>query len=119
MLSAAVVALVALVAAGCGGASDTKDATASGGGGGAKLSLVAYSTPQVVYDEIIPAFGKTPDGKGVKFKTSFGPSGDQSRAVEANPHIHPDAPRLLHGRSLLHAAPNHSIFCFPLTNGRR
>ncbi len=73
---------VALVVAGCGGSSDSS----SGGGGssdsGKSLSLVAYSTPQVVYDEIIPAFEKTPDGKGYGFKESFGPSGDQSRAVE-------------------------------------
>jgi sulfate/thiosulfate transport system substrate-binding protein len=76
----------ALLAAGCGGASDSKDATAAGSTGGAgtqTLSLVAYSTPQVVYDEVIPAFAKTPAGKGVSFKTSYGPSGDQSRAVEA------------------------------------
>jgi len=44
---------------------------------------VAYSTPQVVYDEIIPAFQETSDGEGVAFKTSFGASGDQARAVEA------------------------------------
>ena len=75
-----ILALGALVAAGCGGASDT-----AGGGGPAKttLSLVGYSTPEVVYDEVIPAFEKTAAGKGVKFKTSFGASGDQSRAVEA------------------------------------
>ena len=44
----------------------------------ATLSLVAYSTPQVVYDEIIPDFQKTAAGKGVGFKTSFGASGDQA-----------------------------------------
>jgi sulfate transport system substrate-binding protein len=78
-----VLALAALVAAGCGGASDTKDATPSAGGGGsAKLSLVAYSTPQVVYDEAIPAFQRTGAGKGVSFDQSYGASGDQSRAVE-------------------------------------
>ena len=38
---------------------------------------------EVVYDEIIPDFQKTADGKDVGFKTSFGASGDQSRAVEA------------------------------------
>jgi len=77
---------LALTAAGCGGASDTKDGdntAAASGSSSASLSLVAYSTPQVVYDELIPAFGKTADGKGVAFKTSFGASGDQSRAVEA------------------------------------
>src|SRR5436189_85629 len=47
--------LAALVAAGCGGASDTKDATAAAAGGGTQqLSLVAYSTPEVVYDQVIP-----------------------------------------------------------------
>jgi sulfate transport system substrate-binding protein len=76
----------ALVAAGCGGASDsTSDAAAapSSSGKAGTLSLVAYSTPQVVYDQVIPAFEKTAAGKGVGFKTSYGPSGDQSRAVEA------------------------------------
>jgi sulfate/thiosulfate-binding protein len=79
--------LAALTVAGCGGASDEKGgnaAAASGGSGeNGTLSLVAYSTPQVVYDQLIPAFGKTASGKGVGFKTSFGPSGDQARAVEA------------------------------------
>jgi sulfate transport system substrate-binding protein len=83
----ALLAAVAAVAAGCGGASDEKgaEANAAGGGDGSKgsLSLVAYSTPQVVYDEIIPDFTATPEGEGVEFKTSFGASGDQSRAVEA------------------------------------
>ena len=68
--------------AACGGASDTKEAASAKSAGGKTLSLVAYSTPQVVYDEIIPAFKQTPQGKGVDFKTSFGASGDQSRAVE-------------------------------------
>jgi sulfate/thiosulfate-binding protein len=84
MISATVVALVAVVVAGCGGAADTKDATAAtGGGGGAKLSLVAYSTPQVVYDELAPKFAATADGKGTTFSSSYGASGDQSRAVES------------------------------------
>src|SRR4051794_3488093 len=76
---------VAALAAGCGGASDTTgggDAASSGGGGKTQLSLVAYSTPQVVYDDLIPAFQKTTAGKGVTFTQSYGASGDQSRAVE-------------------------------------
>src|ERR687893_3128306 len=82
----ALLAAAAAVAAGCGGSSDEKggEAAASGGDGSkGSLSLVAYSTPQVVYDEIIPAFSQTPDGEGIAFKTSFGASGDQARAVEA------------------------------------
>jgi sulfate/thiosulfate-binding protein len=86
-LPAALTVLAALAVAGCGGASDETDggsaAASSGNGDNGTLSLVAYSTPQVVYDELIPAFGGTSDGKGIAFKTSFGPSGDQARAVEA------------------------------------
>jgi sulfate/thiosulfate-binding protein len=58
-------------------------AACGGGGGSGKLSLVAYSTPQEAYEQIIPAFKKTADGKGVDFKQSYGASGDQERAVEA------------------------------------
>jgi sulfate transport system substrate-binding protein len=82
MFSAAAVALVALVAAGCGGASDTKGGSSSSGGG-EKLSLVAYSTPQVVYDELQPRFAATGAGEGTSFSSSYGASGDQSRAVES------------------------------------
>jgi sulfate/thiosulfate-binding protein len=78
----------ALAVAGCGGASDSSSATAASssgtaGSGKTKLALVAYSTPQAAYDQIIPAFGKTPAGKGTSFSESFGASGDQSRAVLA------------------------------------
>ena len=77
-------ALMGLTA--CGGASDTTSGSGSDSGakkGGDSLSLVAYSTPQVVSDDINPAFQKTGDGEGVGFKSSFGGSGEQSRAVEA------------------------------------
>jgi sulfate/thiosulfate-binding protein len=57
---------------------------ACGGGSGSTLNLVAYSTPQQVYeDKLEPAFKDTPDGKDVDFSNSFGASGDQSRAVES------------------------------------
>ena len=71
---AAVVA-TAVVAAGCGG-SDS-------GSSGDKVSLVAYSTPKEAYEALIPAFDKTPEGKGTGFTQSYGSSGDQSRAVES------------------------------------
>jgi sulfate transport system substrate-binding protein len=67
----------------CGGASDSADGGKSTDKGSKSLSLVAYSTPEVVYDEIEPLFQKTGDGEGVGFKSSFGASGEQSRAVEA------------------------------------
>jgi sulfate/thiosulfate-binding protein len=86
ILIAALFASTALVAAGCGGTSDSSDDSASAsssGSGSNELSLVAYSTPEVVYDEIVPDFTKTEAGKDFSFKTSFGASGEQSRAVEA------------------------------------
>ena len=46
------------------------------------LTLVAYSTPREAYEAIIPLFQATPEGANVQFETSFGASGDQSRAVE-------------------------------------
>jgi sulfate/thiosulfate-binding protein len=84
-LLVAVPVLAALVAAGCGGADDTSGGSGDGasGGGKVKLSLVAYSTPQVVYDELIPQFRKTAAGRDTAFSESFGASGDQSRAVES------------------------------------
>src|SRR5512144_911 len=57
---------------------------ACGGGSGSSLNLVAYSTPQQVYeDSLQPGFKDTSDGKDVDFSNSFGASGDQSRAVES------------------------------------
>jgi sulfate/thiosulfate-binding protein len=103
-LLAALFALAALVVVGCGGSQDTKGSGGSSAGGANKttLSLVAYSTPEVVYDEIIPAFQKTEQGTGVGFRTSFGASGDQSRAVEAGQKadvvsfsVEPDVTRLV------------------------
>ena len=75
-LIAALVALAA-VAAGCGGTGEE-----SGAGGGGSLSLVAYSTPKEVYEQVIPDFQKTEAGQGVKFSQSYGGSGEQSRAVQ-------------------------------------
>jgi sulfate transport system substrate-binding protein len=72
--------------AGCGGSADVTNAsnTPSGGsGGGAQLSLVAYSTPKKAYDALTAAFEQTAQGKGITFSTSFGSSGAQSRAVAA------------------------------------
>ena len=82
------VPLIALVAAlgvvaGCGGDDDAASGTAAGSGGDTTLTLVAYSTPREVYEELIPAFQATPDGEGVTFDQSYGSSGEQRRAVEA------------------------------------
>jgi sulfate/thiosulfate-binding protein len=76
ILALAVVAASAALAA-CGGS--------AGGASGdsSKLTLVAYSTPKEAYGEIIPAFDKTAQGRGITFQQSYGASGDQSRAVQS------------------------------------
>ena len=82
--------------AACGGDDDD-------GGSGGDVAIVAYSTPQQAYEEgLIPAFEDSPDGEGSSFSTSFGSSGDQSRAVEAGQDadyvsfsIEPDMQRLV------------------------
>jgi sulfate transport system substrate-binding protein len=67
---------VSLGATGCSGSS----ANAQGGN---KLTLVAYSTPREVYEELTKEFAQTGPGKGVSFDESYGSSGEQSRAVES------------------------------------
>lgn len=101
----ALTAALGLAVAGCGGASDSTEDTGgseSASGGGTRLSLVAYAVPKVGFDKEIPAFQKTPAGKGVTFAQSYGPSGDQSRAVESgqkadlvNFSLTPDVTRLV------------------------
>jgi sulfate/thiosulfate-binding protein len=76
VLCALAVLAVSLGATGCGGSS----ANAQGGN---KLTLVAYSTPREVYEELTKEFARTAPGKGVSFDESYGSSGEQSRAVES------------------------------------
>jgi sulfate/thiosulfate-binding protein len=84
LLLAALLTVALMAVTACGGASDSTSGGSSSSDQGSKsLSLVAYSTPEVVYDEIEPLFQKTGAGEGVGFKSSFGASGEQSRAVEA------------------------------------
>jgi sulfate transport system substrate-binding protein len=78
-MSLAVIATL-LGAAGCGGQSAASEE--GGGGSGGKLTLVAYSTPEEAYKKLIPAFNRTPEGRGVSFSQSYAASGEQSRAVE-------------------------------------
>jgi sulfate/thiosulfate transport system substrate-binding protein len=75
-LAAALAVAIGIGVAACG--------SSSSGSSGSTINLVAYSTPETVYDKsLIPAFQKTSQGQGTSFNTSFGPSGDQSRAVQA------------------------------------
>jgi len=50
---------------------------------GTTLALVAYSTPQAAFAEIIPAFQATAAGRGVEFQQSYGGAETQVRAVIA------------------------------------
>ena len=77
---AVAIIVASLVLYGCGGGSSAAE---SGDGGNVTLSLVGYSTIEEAYDELTPAFAETKAGKGVTFTSSYGASGDQSRAVEA------------------------------------
>jgi sulfate/thiosulfate transport system substrate-binding protein len=77
------IAAVAVLALALGVGVAACGSSSSGSGDGA-INLVAYSTPETVYDKsLIPSFQDTPGGDGASFNSSFGPSGDQSRAVQA------------------------------------
>lgn len=95
--AAAVASIVAVT--GCG-------ASASGGdtGGSKQVSLAGFSVLQTANKSVIADFNKTSAGKGVKFKTSYGASGDQSRAVlgglkvdEVHLSLEPDVTKLVDG----------------------
>jgi sulfate/thiosulfate transport system substrate-binding protein len=50
------------------------------------VSVVGFSVLKTVNESVISDFQKTDAGKGVKFTTSYGASGDQSRAVIGGLH---------------------------------
>ena len=70
---AAVAVALSLLLAACGGG--------TGAAGSGALSLVAFSVPKPAYDDLQKDFADTPEGKGVSWKSSYGASGDQARAV--------------------------------------
>jgi sulfate/thiosulfate transport system substrate-binding protein len=99
---AAVLTATATLLAACGGGSS--DVTGGGDQPAAEttLTLVAYAVPEPGWSKIIPAFAATPEGKGVAVTTSYGASGDQSRAVVdgkpadiVNFSVEPDVSRLV------------------------
>lgn len=59
--------------AACGGGSSADDDKT--------ISIVGFAVPEAANKAIADEFTKTDAGDGVRFKTSYGPSGDQSRAV--------------------------------------
>ena len=75
----AVVLLGALALSACApgsGASSDADADKT-------ISIVGFAVPEAANKNIATEFTKTDEGEGVGFQTSYGPSGDQSRAVAA------------------------------------
>jgi sulfate transport system substrate-binding protein len=93
----------ALVATLVGGALATAGCSSSASSDSADtVDLVGYSVLEQANKGVIAAFQKTPAGKNVDFKESYGASGDQSRAVEAGAaadevhlSLEPDVTRLV------------------------
>jgi sulfate/thiosulfate-binding protein len=92
----------ATLLAGCGGGASDVAGGSSTPAAETTLTLVAYAVPEPGWSKIIPAFTATPEGKGVGVTTSYGASGDQSRAVQdgkpadiVNFSVEPDVTRLV------------------------
>lgn len=100
---AAALATTATLLAACGGgSSDVAGEDAPAGDASTTLTVVAYAVPEPGWSKIIPAFAATEEGKGVAVTTSYGASGDQSRAVVdgkpadiVNFSVEPDITRLV------------------------
>ena len=100
--AAALAASAALLAACGGGSSDVAGGDGQQGAAETTLTVVAYAVPEPGWSKIIPAFAATDEGKGVAVTTSYGASGDQSRAVVdgkpadiVNFSVEPDITRLV------------------------
>ncbi|MCV7320748.1 sulfate ABC transporter substrate-binding protein [Mycolicibacterium confluentis] len=94
--------MTASLLAACGGGASDVAGESGGAAADTTLTLVAYAVPEPGWSKIIPAFAATPEGKGVAVTTSYGASGDQSRAVVdgkpadiVNFSVEPDITRLV------------------------
>ncbi len=95
--AAAVVAVAGLgLLSACGGSSEGASGSAD------EINVVGYSVLEQANTNVIKGFNETDEGKDVAFKTSYGASGDQSRAVEAGQDadevhfsLEPDVTRLV------------------------
>lgn len=76
LVLAAAVAVAGLALTGCGSSADGSTKSES-------ISIVGFAVPEAANKAIAAEFTRTAEGKGVEFRTSYGASGDQSRAVEA------------------------------------
>ena len=76
-VAASLTGVLALTATACSSAGGS-----SGGSDSEQLSVVGFSILEAANAPVFEAFNETDEGEGVRFKTSYGASGDQSRAVE-------------------------------------
>src|SRR5512142_1079014 len=81
----ATVLAVAVALSACSGSSSGSSAGSAGGSGAGstQVNIVGFSVIKSAYDALGSAFAKTPAGQGVTFRSSYGASGAQSRAVIA------------------------------------
>lgn len=99
---AAVLTATAAVLAACGGGASDVAGGDDARGGETTLTLIAYAVPEPGWSKIIPAFAATQEGQNTAVTASYGPSGDQSRAVVdgkpadlVNFSVEPDIDRLV------------------------
>ncbi len=72
---------IALSACGAASAADGADTTPTATPSDNKISIVGFAVPEAANVAIADAWAKTPAGADIEFETSYGASGDQSRAV--------------------------------------
>lgn len=101
-IAVAVVAALVVALTGCGGGSTDRPGGDDIASGNRHLNLVAYATPKIGFDAVIPAFRNTAEGGDIGFSQSYGASGDQSRKVArglpadvVNLSVEPDITRLV------------------------
>ncbi len=100
--TAAALAAAATLLAACGGGSSDVAGDSGQSDASTTLTVVAYAVPEPGWSKIIPAFTASEEGKGIAVTTSYGASGDQSRAVVdgkpadlVNFSVEPDITRLV------------------------
>jgi sulfate/thiosulfate-binding protein len=100
--TAAVLAASATLLAACGGGSSDVAGDSGQSDASTTLTVVAYAVPEPGWSKIIPAFTASEEGNGIAVTTSYGASGDQSRAVVdgkpadlVNFSVEPDITRLV------------------------
>lgn len=80
-MAGSIAALLGLSACGSAGGQGTE--TGSGAAENQTISIIGFAVPEAANKAIAAEFQKTDAGQGVTFQTSYGASGDQSRAVVA------------------------------------